>query len=205
MAGDPRRRKPDHVEMNGLAKLPSRRTGFRVAAAALVVSAICWFFGADVWHSLLFGTVLTAVGLVGLYGLGVEIGTATWRAAGSNREGARRDVDQLSWSMRGSYGRVDTAAIWRVQRLAQQRLTLHHLDLQNPADRPRIQQLLGRRAYVVIARGERRPVSLRALLHCLDTLDALDALDPLDVARLAPPLSRRRRLTLIPHRLRRTT
>jgi hypothetical protein len=203
MAGDPRRRK--HVEMNELAKLPSRGTAIRVAVAGLVVSAICWFFGADVWHSILFGTVLTAVGLVGLYGLGVEIGTATWRAAGSNRGGARRDVAQLSWSMRGSYGRVDAAAVWRVQRLAKQRLTLHHLDLLDPADRPRIQQLLGRRAYIVITRGERRPVSLRALLHCLDALDVLDALDALDVARLSPPPSRRRRLTLIPHRPRRTT
>jgi hypothetical protein len=190
--------------MSAALQRPARRTVVRVAIIALLVAAICWFFGADVWHSVLFGTVLTAVGLIVLRGLGPDVGTVSWRAAGSNRHGARRDVDQLSWAMRGSYGRVDGAAVWRVQRLAAHRLAVHQLDLQNAADRPRIKQLLGRRAYVLLARGERRPVSLRALLQCLDALDVLDALA---VTQPAPPLqsSRPRKLTLIPHRLRRTT
>jgi hypothetical protein len=189
--------------MKGLVKSPSRGTTIRVAVVGLAVAAICWFFGADVWHSILFGTVLTAVGSIALYGLGLEIGSTAWRVAGSNLHGSRRDVDQLSWSMRGSYGRVDSAAVWRVQRLARQRLTHHHLDLLDPAYGPRIQQLLGRRAYIVIIRGERRPVSLRALLHCLDALDALDALDLTRTPQPAP--SRRRTRTFIPHRPRRTT
>jgi hypothetical protein len=190
--------------MSRLLQRQTRRIGMRVAIVALLLAAICWFFGADVWHSILFGTVLTAVGVILLRGLGPDVGAVSWRASGSNRHGSRRDVDQLSWSMRGSYGRVDGAAIWRVQRLAAHRLAVHQLDLQDPADRPRIEQLLGRRAYLLLARGERRPVSLRALLQCLDALDVLDALA---LTRPAPPLqpSRPRRLTLIPHRLRRTT
>jgi hypothetical protein len=190
--------------MSAALQRPARRTAVRVTLIALLVAAICWFFGADVWHSILFGTVLTAVGLIVLRGLGPDVGTVSWRASGNNRHGARRDVDQLSWAMRGSYGRVDGAAVWRVQRLAAQRLALHHLELQNAADRSRIEQLLGRRAYLLLARGERRPVSLRALLQCLDALDVLDALA---LTQPAPPLqsSRSRKLTLIPHRLRRTT
>jgi hypothetical protein len=168
---------------------------------------ICWFFGADVWHSILFGTVLTAIGAIVLRGLGSDVGTVTWRAAGNSRQGARRDVDQLSWSMRGSYGTVDGAAVWRVQRLAAQRLALYHLDLQDPADRPTIEHLLGRRAYLLLTRAQGRPVSLRALLQCVDALDVLNTLDALDLARLPPPQQsrRRRRLSFIPYRLRRTT
>jgi hypothetical protein len=190
--------------MSGLLRIPAPRTAVRGALVALLLAAICWYFGADVWHSILFGTVLTAVAAIALRGLGSDVGTVSWRAAGNNRQGARRDVDQLSWSMRGSYGRVDGVAIWRVQKLAAQRLALHQLSLQDPADRPRIEQLLGRRAYLLLVRGERRPVSLRALLRCLD---ALDVLDTLALTQPAPTVqsSRRRTLTFTPHRPRRTT
>jgi hypothetical protein len=190
--------------MQGLAHTPARRNTIGVVLLALLVAGICWFVGADVWHALLFGAVLTMLGLVSLHGLGADVGTINWRVGSTNRHGARRDVDQLSWSMRGSYGRVDSAAVWRVQKLARHRLALHGLDLLNPADQPRVQQLIGRRAYLVVTRGERRPASLRALLQCLDALDALNALDP---NQTLPPvqLKQRRGRNLIPHRPRRTT
>lgn len=192
--------------MSDLLQRPARGTVVRLAIVALLLAALCWFFGADVWHSVLFGTVLTAVGVIVLRGLGPDVGTVSWRAAGHNRQGARRDVDQLSWSMRGGYGTVHGAAVWRVQRLAAQRLALYHLDLQDPADRPTIEHLLGRRPYRLLTRGESRPVSLRALLRCLDALDVVNTLDAVDLARLPPPQqSRRPRLTFIPYRLRRTT
>lgn len=193
--------------MSEIPKKPALRTTVRVTIVALLLAAICWYFGADVWYSILFGTVLTAVGVILLRGLGPDAGTVSWRAAGNNQQGARRDVDQLSWSMRGSYGRVDGVAVWRVQRLAAQRLALLQLDLQDPADRPRIEPLIGRRAYLLLVRGVRRPVSLRALLQCLDALDALVAPDAFALMRPAPPQrsSPRWTLSFIPHRPRRTT
>ena len=87
----------------------------------------------------------------------------------------------------------------RVRQLARQRLALHQLDLNDPADRPRIEQLIGHRAYAVLVRGERRPPFLRSFLHCLDALDALDPTRP----TASPSRSRRRSPNFTPHRLRR--
>jgi hypothetical protein len=161
----------------------------RVLLAALVVAAICWYFGADVWHSILFGLVLTTVGLVGSIGKSVPVhGDTGWRGGESrNRDGARNDVAELSWTLRTTYGRVGNTAIWRVQRLAQQRLAMSRLDLRESADRPRIEELIGRRAYVILAPSARRPPRVRSLVHCLDVLDTLDPARP---ARAA--LERRR-------------
>ena len=98
-----------------------------------------------------------------------------------NRQGARRDVAELSFLLRGnygllrrSYGRVGSGAVLRAQRLARQRLALYQLDLLNPADRPRIEQMIGHQAYAVLVHGERRPPFLRSFIHCLNALDSLD-------------------------------
>jgi hypothetical protein len=187
--------------LSGLVRPPGRRAATCVLIVALLVAAICWYFGADVWHSILLGGVLTTVGLIALVGAASpDLSDTGWRSGGRpSRHGARSEVADLSRSLRGSYGRVDRRAVWRVRQLARHRLALHQLDLHDPADRRRIEQLIGRRAYAVLARGERRPPLLRSLLHCLDVLDALDHTRP-----AAPPSrSRRRTPIFIPHRLRR--
>ena len=38
----------------------------RTLLTALLVAAVCWYFGADVWHSILLGSALTTLGVVGL-------------------------------------------------------------------------------------------------------------------------------------------
>lgn len=180
---------------HGLAKHirpPERRATIRVLLVALVVAVICWYFGADAWHSIVIGIALTTVGVTAWAGTaGPAPRNTDWR--GDDRpkwNGARRDIAELSVSLRGRHGRGITAA-WRVKRLARQRLALHQLDLDDPADRRQIVQLIGRRTYVILVRGERRPLRLRSLLYCLDVLDALDP------ARSAAPPSRSRRRTPI--------
>jgi hypothetical protein len=169
---------------------------------ALLVAVICWYFGADVWHSILLGAALTAVGLIGMVGTTAPVlGSTDWRSGGRpNRHGARSDVAELSWSLRGSYGRVDRSAVRRMQQLARQRLALHNLDLLNPDDRHAIEQLIGRGTYAVLVHGAlRRPPLLSSFVRCLDALDALDPRRP-----VKPPLqSRRRSPTLALSRLRR--
>lgn len=168
-----------------LLRPPEPRVAIRAVIVVLLVAAICWYFGADVWHSILLGSVITTVGLVGLIGAALDIGDTSWRSGGRNDPtGSRTDVAELSWRLRGSYGRVETVAVWRVRRIAQQRLASRHLDLLDPADRRSIEELIGHRAYAILVRGERRPPLLRSLLRCLDALDALDA------GRPAAPRSR---------------
>ncbi len=182
-----------------LVRPHERRATIGVLIVALLVAACCWYFGADAWHSILIGIALTTVGVSGLVSIaGLDLGYVVWRGGGRpNRDGARSDIAELSWSLRGNHGRVDRGAVWRVQRLAQQRLALHRLDLLDPADRPKIEQLIGRNAYAVLVRRKRHPL-LRSLLHCLDMLDTLDPARP-----ATPSRSRRRTPLFALHRPRR--
>jgi len=164
----------------GPVRPPRWPTAIRVLIVAFVVAAICWYFGADVWHSISLGSVLTTVGLVGATrGSVLDRGDTDWRGGEvRSRDGARNDVAELSWSLRTNYGRVGNSALRRVQRLAGLRLATFGLDVRDPADRRRIEPLIGRRAYAVLAPNARRPPYLRSLLHCLDALDSLNASRP---------------------------
>jgi len=157
-------------------RLADRRDEIGVFLVALVVAAACWYFGDDVWHSLLLGSAITTVALIGLVGIAhLDAVDTGWRSGEpTNRAGARRDVDQLAWSLRGNYGRVGSEATWRMRQLARVRLGRYQLDPFSPADRRDVQQLIGRRTYFVLVRSERRPPRLGSLLRCLDALDALD-------------------------------
>ena len=200
--GAGRRRGGPGPGLLGLVRRPERRATIWALIVAVLVAGVCWYFGVDVWHSVLLGGVLTTVGLISLVGIPARDPSVTeWRAGPSrNREGARGEVAELSWSLRTSYGgRVDVRAVSRVRQLARRRLALHELDLNDPADRPGVEALIGRSAYAVLVRRDRRPM-LRSLLHCLDALDTLGPTMP-TAPRSRP---RRRAPNFVTHRLRRT-
>jgi hypothetical protein len=192
----------------GIVRLPRRKAVVWAIIVAVVVAATCWYFGADVWHSIVLACVLTTVGVISLVATADrDLGSTDWQGTPrANRDGARGEVAELSWSLRTSYGRVDNKAASRVRQIARHRLALHQLDLNDPADRSAVEQLIGSSAYNVLIRSERRPL-LRSLLHCLDALDALDATDAFGPAQRAVQLSRRRRRASVhlPHRQRRTS
>jgi hypothetical protein len=148
----------------------------RAVSVALPVALICWYFGADVWHSLLIGGAVTTLLLSLAIALDApNFGATDWRGGrGANRRGSRGDVKELSWSLRGSYGQVGGTAVRRARQVARRRLAARGLDLLNPDDRPEIERLIGRRPYVVLVRGDRRPPLLRSFVRCLDALDALE-------------------------------
>lgn len=179
----------------------NRRVTIRILLAALLIAAVCWYFGADVAHSIMIGSAATTLGLIFLIANdNPDFGNTGWRSeTRTNQQGARRDVAQLSRSLRGSYGRVGRAAVTQAQRLARQRLARYQLDLLNPADRPRIEHLIGHHAYAVLVRGERRPPLLRSFIHCLNALDALDPTKPITLR----PRSRPWFLNFTPRRPRR--
>ena len=180
----------------GVVAKPKRRTLVRVAAVAVLITAGCWYFGANLWHSILFGGALTIVGFLAFVSTGAEsFSTIRWRDEGRrNRHGARNEVSQLSSSLRGSsYGRIGSGAQTRVRQLARYRLALHQLDLSSAADREAIEQLIGRGPYRILAGKTRRRPLLRSLLHCLDVLDALDGKS---LAAPSPPSARKQNFAL---------
>jgi hypothetical protein len=199
--GADRIRTPVGRSLFAVLRALDRRATIRTLLTVLLIAAVCWYFGADVWHAILIGSALTTLALIGLIANDNPDFSNIGRQSDSrsNRHGARRDVAQLSWSLRGSYGRVGSGPVLRAKQLARQRLALYQLDLLNPADRPRIEQMIGHHAYVVLVRGERRPPFLRSFVHCLNALDALDPTRPMALRSR----SRRRSPNFTPHRPRR--
>jgi hypothetical protein len=181
---------------NMLARLGRRSERRSVAVTvftALVLSAICWYFGADAWHSLLLGSAITAIAVTLCVAAAAEVNDTSWREVRHGPTGSRHDVTDLSWSLRGGFGGVGHGGERRLKQIARQRLTLCHLDLASPADRPEIEQLIGRRAYRLLVRSDPRRMRLRSLLHCLDALDRLDAAR--DPVRWTRPAGRHRSFT----------
>ncbi|MHA6623232.1 hypothetical protein [Pseudonocardia sp. DLS-67] len=144
-----------------------------LAAGAVLAGAICWFVGMDAWHA---GTVGLVLGAAGLCRAAVpDHRDVQWEGvARPADEGARWDVARLSWSLRPRRGRIPQAGLRPVHDLARYRLAQRGLDLDDPADRPAIERLLGEAAYATVALPATRPPRMRAVAGCLDALDRLD-------------------------------
>ena len=159
----------------GMLRL-SRREAIRIVCGAVLVTALCWYFGTDVWHAILLGCAITVLGLA------VEVATSAPEArdlswlggARSRREGSRNDVASLSSSLHVGWGLVGLTAERHLHQLARRRLALEGLDLQNADDRVAIESRIGTRAYRVLVLDRRRQLRLRTLMHCLQVLDALN-------------------------------
>lgn len=144
-------------------------------AAAVLLSAICWYFGASVLHAILLGCGIALVAVAVVVATDAEVHDSSWRGKDRVRaRGSRSDVSSLSLRIRGSRGRVDYAVQRRVRELARHRLAIYGLDLQNADHRAQIEQLIGVPAYDFLLRTHKNAPPLRALLACLDALDGLD-------------------------------
>jgi hypothetical protein len=149
-----------------------------VAIVALLAGAGCWFFGLDVVPSIVVALVLA--------GLGITLGIITvpadnieWPPAPPEpTDGARREVSELTWSLRTPGGVVDERIVQRVRRIAVTSLRRRQLDLENPAHRAQIERLVGESMYALLSSPERRRVSLATLLSELSILEALEKSDP---------------------------
>jgi hypothetical protein len=154
-----------------------RRSTVGVFTLALVAAAICWFLGTNVWYAILIGTAATVMGIIArvitaetearALGWGTEVRT--------NRSGARDDVLNLSWSMRGRGGRVGRTAEIKLRQTARRRLAIEGLNLDRPEDRVAIEARIGAPAYQLLTREDITGVKLSTMTACLDLLDSLDA------------------------------
>jgi hypothetical protein len=163
--------------LSEIVRVPRPRETIRVLGIAVLVAAICWYLGANVWHSILLGSAITVAWIAGVAGTAYpEIRDLGWRHGDrAVNKGSRNDVATLAWSLRNAWGYVGRAAEWRMREVARHRLALEGLNLNDPADGPAIERRIGRPVYKVLMRNiQKRRLRRRELLHCLDALDALN-------------------------------
>jgi hypothetical protein len=149
-----------------------------VVIVALLVGAGCWFFGLDVVPSIVVALVVAGLGItLGIITLPLD--NVEWPPAPPEpTDGARREVSELTWSLRTPGGVVGERNVERVRRIADTSLRRRHLDLDNPAHRVRIERLIGAPLYALLNSAERHRVSLSMLLSELGILEALEKSDP---------------------------
>lgn len=162
--------------LNELLRPPSRRELGEIVGAALLISAICWYFGVDVWHAILLGCAITVTALALLVGYSAPDSRdlSWWRDRRPRNEGSRSDIANVSSSLHGGWGLVGLTAERKLRQIARRRLAFEGLDLTNPEHRAAIERRIGARSYRALVNPRGRVPSLRALLSCLDALDAID-------------------------------
>jgi hypothetical protein len=173
-----------------MLRKPTRRETIRGVGMAALATLIAWYFGVNVWHSILLGCAATVAWYAVKAGGSIpDVRDLGWRHKNRGREGSRHDVSTLSFALHAGWGVVGATAERRLDQIARRRLALEGLDPGNAEDRQLIESRIGTAAYrALLARNPTRGrMRLRTLVHCLDALDALDR-DHYPVAR---PQSRR--------------
>ena len=122
-----------------MLRLPTRREAIRTLCAGVLIAAICWYFGVDVWHAILLGCAMTVTALAVFAGTSApDARDLSWRPGKRVRnDGSRNDVASLSSSLHAGWGVVGLTAERRLHEIARRRLALDGLDLQNVDDRAR--------------------------------------------------------------------
>lgn len=147
----------------------------------IIVGAIAgvgsWFFGLPLIPAIVVGLVIAAVGVV-LRTIVLPTDNREWPPAPPEpNDGTRHEVPELAWALRAPGGFVDDRIVDRVRMLGSRVLARRHLDVDDPADRSRIETLVGAPLFTVLA-SPRAQLTLPALLSVLESLEKLEASDP---------------------------
>ena len=104
------------------------------------------------------------------------------------RQGARREIKQLSWTAGGARNHLDEPVVRRLRAIAVARLAARGIDLDDPRHRPQAEALLGRTAYRVLVAPSGR--SAATMLRCITALDRLDETSAAPTPTRAAPRTR---------------
>jgi hypothetical protein len=152
-----------------------------VILVAFVAGAGSWFFGVGVLPAIVIGLTIGAVGVVVRLAT-LSTGSREWPPPPPVvTDGARRESSDLSWAIRTRGGSVDGRIVERIRRIAAERLAARQLDLDNPAHRSAIQQLIGSKAMAVFSSPTAHSVRIADVIGMLDILDTLERRPPADV------------------------
>lgn len=162
---------------------PADRQALLAGAAVVGLGALLVLLGSSPAHALM----LTALGVAGvlLWHRTGYTGDTVWpRVPDVRRDGNRRDVSDLGWSVLGRDGRVTAAAARRVRHLTERRLARHGVDdLADPGAATDVARLLGPRAARTVhdlVTDDRlpTPAELDTWLAALDRIDQPDQPEP---------------------------
>ena len=165
--------------LRSVVRLPGRHETIRAMLSVLLISAISWYFGADVGHAILLGCAITTIVVAAMVGTSTPERAESWLHRRADRgTGSRHDVAELSHSLHAGWGRVGVSAERRLFEIARRRLALDGLDLGDPNDREAIEQRIGPGPYRLLTRRDRRrAVSFRGVVRCVDALERVGARD----------------------------
>lgn len=153
------------------------RRGGDIAAlclAGIAVPAVAWVvLGMPPLQSLLLGAVgIVVAALVRFPPDGFDSGFPEPPSPVRDR-GARREAFRLSWNVTGRNDLVGSTLVTRLQQIAEQRLSLHGLDLRDPADRERVIALVGEGPYRLLSRPPGAEARTRAFHQALASVERL--------------------------------
>ncbi|QJW36794.1 hypothetical protein [Cellulosimicrobium protaetiae] len=155
---------------------PADRRALLAALVAVGLGTALTLIGSSPAHTLM----LTALGIAGvlLWHRTGYAGDTVWpRLPAVRRDGNRRDVSDLGWSVLGRDGRVTATAARRVRHLTERRLAHHGIDdLADPDAATDVAGLLGPRAartvHDLVTDGRLpTPTELDTWLTAFDRLD----------------------------------
>ena len=145
-----------------------------VAVVVLPVLAVLvpWYLGVDLWHALAFGAVTLTVAV--LWRGAPDWDDASWRpGARPAATGVRDDVSRLAAAVGRGRTVEGAPALRRLRAVARVRLARHGVDLDDPADAPRVAALLGGSAPALL-RADTTRARRTDVVACLSALENLD-------------------------------
>lgn len=142
----------------------------------IVAGVGSWFFGLPLIPSIVVGLVIAGVGIV-LRAVAVSTESREWPPPPPEpSDGTRHEVPELSWALRAPGGVVDDRIVERIRQDGLRILRRKHLDIDEPADRGRIERLVGAQTYTVLS-SRATKLTLASLLSVLESLERLERTD----------------------------
>ncbi|WP_375426370.1 hypothetical protein [uncultured Friedmanniella sp.] len=163
----------------------SRPSWIKAVLLLGVVFGVTFVVGVDSVHCLLLAVgTLVVVQLRRL----PEAEDREWpeREPGPSDQGVRLEVARLSWGLNGFESRVDRRSVDRLHAIAARRLRAHGVDLDDPADADRAEQLLGTAPYAALTSDLTTLPRYDAFAGAVAAVEHLPAAWPPDVRRSAP-------------------
>ncbi len=163
---------PSRGDVRRIVGGPRERRTFTVVVLPVLAALVPWYLGVDPWHALAFGAVALTIAV--LWRGAPDWDEAAWRpGVRPPATGVRDDVSRLASAVGRGRAPVAAPAVRRLRAVAAVRLARHGVDLDDPADEPRVAALLGPHAPAVL-RGAVDQVKRPAFVACVDGLERLD-------------------------------